>query len=164
MPCKNRLNRAVSLIQRLPEPLHRPLLSKLFGSQVRLAGTAGVQVHSLSKQRALLSLRNRRKVANHIGGIHAAGMALLAESATGFLVAMNVPDDRLLLIKTLKVDYNQRVQGHLRAEAWLSPGQIAQIEQEPRGELWVPVTVTDQSGQTPIQCAMLWAWVTRKRA
>jgi hypothetical protein len=43
-------------------------------------------------------------------------MALLAESAPGFLVAMNLPEHKLLLLSSLKVDYCQRVVGGLTAE------------------------------------------------
>jgi len=27
----------------------------------------------------------------------------------------------------------------------------------------VPVSITDQSGQSPIQCEMVWAWVPKVR-
>ena len=107
-------------------------------------------------------IANRRKVQNHINGVHAAAMALLAESASGFLVGMNLPEHKLLLIKTLKVDYRQRVVGGLTAVASLTAEQICAIAQQERGELWVDVTVTDESGNAPIDCAMLWAWVTKK--
>ncbi len=49
------------------------------------------------------SLYRRRKVQNHIGGIHACGMALLSESATGLVFGMNVPDSHVPLIKSMKV-------------------------------------------------------------
>ena len=65
-------------------------------------------------------------------GIHAAAMALLAESASGFLVGMNVPDDKLPLIKTMKIDYLKRAQGDLTAIATLEAGQIEQIRQQDR--------------------------------
>lgn len=161
MPATNRLGRVVGLINRLPNAVRPALLSLLFASQVRFAGTARIRVEQLQRHRALLRLRNRRKVRNHIGGVHAAAMALLAESATGFLAAMNLPDDRLLLIKTLRVDYHRRAQGDLQALAELSAEQIAQIVQQERGELRVPVRITDASGQAPIECEMLWAWRPR---
>ena len=59
-------------------------------------------------------------------------MALLAESASGFLVGMNVPDDKLPLIKTMKIDYLKRAQGDLTAIATLEAGQIEQIRQQDR--------------------------------
>jgi acyl-coenzyme A thioesterase PaaI-like protein len=162
MAVTNRLNRAVALIYRLPASWRPWLLSRLFGSQVKLAGTAGIRVEEMTRTRATLSIANRRNVQNHIKGVHAAAMALLAESATGFLVGMNLPEHKLPLIKTLKVDYRQRVVGGLTAVASLTAAQIAAMAEQDKGELWVTVTVTDASGNAPIECAMLWAWVSKK--
>lgn len=159
----NRLSRIVSKIHQLPLALQSPALSFLFGSQVKFAGTAKVRVHTLTEQQAVMSIANKRKVQNHIKGVHAAAMALLAESATGFLVGMNVPDDKLPLIKSLKVDYLKRATGSLRAEASLTAEQIQAIHTQEKGEVLVAVTVTDEAGIQPIQCEMLWAWVSKKR-
>ena len=90
-------------------------------------------------------------------------MALLAETATGFCVGMNLPDDKLPLIKTLHVDYLKRAQGDMKAVAQLSPEQIRMILTEDKGEVTVPVSITDESGQSPISCQMVWAWVPKKR-
>jgi acyl-coenzyme A thioesterase PaaI-like protein len=162
MAVANRLNRIIGLIYKLPASWRTPALSWLFGAQVKLAGTAGIRVEEMTRSRATLRIANRRKVQNHIKGVHAAAMALLAESATGFLVGMNVPDSKLLLIKTLKVEYRKRVVGGLTAVASLTAEQIAAIEQHDKGEVWVAVTVTDESGSEPIVCAMLWAWLSKK--
>ncbi|WNF48860.1 DUF4442 domain-containing protein [Pseudomonas sp. SG20056] len=159
----NRLSRIVGKIQQLPTALQSPALSLLFGSQVKFAGTAKVRVHTLTQQQAVMSIANKRKVQNHIKGVHAAAMALLAESATGFLVGMNVPDDKLPLIKSLKVDYLKRATGSLRAVASLTAEQIQAIHTQEKGEVLVAVTVTDEAGIQPIQCEMLWAWVSKKR-
>lgn len=162
MAVANHLNRVVALIYRLPARWRPTLLSRLFGSQVKLAGTAGIRVVEMTRTRAVLSIANRRRVQNHIKGVHAAAMALLAESATGFLVGMNLPEQKLLLIKTLKVDYRQRAVGGLTAVASLTAEQISAMAEQDRGEVWVAVRVTDESGNAPIDCAMLWAWVTKK--
>ena len=45
---------------------------------------------------------------NHIGGVHACGMALLSESATGLVFGMNVPDTHIPVIKTMKVGGGRR--------------------------------------------------------
>jgi len=90
-------------------------------------------------------------------------MALLAETATGFCVGMNLPDDKLPLIKTLKVDYLKRASGDLTAVAQLRPEQIEQMFTQDKGDVTVPVVITDQSGQSPIQCEMVWAWVPKVR-
>ncbi len=51
--------------------------------QVKFAMTSGIRIEDLDETKAVVSLKNRRRVQNHIGGVHACGMALLAESATG---------------------------------------------------------------------------------
>ena len=158
----NRLSRAVNLINHLPRRVQPALLSLLFASQVRFAGTARVRINSLTQQQACLTLRDRNRVRNHVGSIHAAAMALLAESATGFLVGMSVPDTHLLLIKTLRVDYKKRAIGSLRAVATLTTEQLSAVATQPRGEVTVQVEVTDESGQSPIACEMIWAWLPRQ--
>ena len=158
----NRLSRAVNLINHLPRRVQPALLSLLFASQVRFAGTARVRVNSLTQQQSCLTLRDRNRVRNHVGSIHAAAMALLAESATGFLVGMSVPDTHLLLIKTLRVDYKKRAIGSLRAVATLTTEQLSAVATQPRGEVTVQVEVTDESGQSPIACEMIWAWLPRQ--
>ncbi len=163
MSFSNNMNRVVSKFAFLPAGLRASLISKVFGQVVPLVGTAGLVYEELSCERVVVRIKNRRPVQNHIKGVHAAAMALLAETATGFAVGMNLPDDKLPLIKTLKVDYTKRTQGSMTAVATLSPEQIALIRSTPKGEVTVPVVVTDESGQEPIQCEMIWAWVPKKR-
>ena len=47
--------------------------------------------------------------------------------------------------------------------AQLRPEQIQQILTLDKGEVTVPVRITDESGQEPIACEMVWAWVPKKR-
>jgi acyl-coenzyme A thioesterase PaaI-like protein len=162
-PKPNQLSRNVARFQGLPAGLSPWLTSFALGNVVPMVGSAGLRFEELSNERVVVSLRNRRKVQNHIKGLHAAAMALLAETATGFCVGMNVPDDKLPLIKTMKVDYLKRAQGDMKAVAQLRPEQIQQIRTQDKGEVTVPVSITDESGGEPIQCEMVWAWVPKKR-
>jgi len=159
----NQLSRNVARFKGLPVSLQPWVTSLLLGKVVPLVGTAGLRFDEISHERVVVSIRNRRKVQNHIKGVHAAGMALLAETATGFCVGMNVPDDKLPLIKTMKVDYLKRSVGDMKAVAHLRPEQIQQILTQDKGEVTVPVTITDESGQEPIKAEMIWAWVPKKR-
>ena len=159
----NQLCRTVARFHALPEGMRTWAVSKVLGKVVPLVGTAGLRYDVITPERVVVSIRNQRKVQNHIRGVHAAAMALLAETATGFCVGMNVPDDKLPLIKTLKVDYHKRSQGDMRAEASLTAAQIQQIQTLDKGEVTVAVRITDASGQEPIQAEMVWAWVPKKR-
>jgi acyl-coenzyme A thioesterase PaaI-like protein len=159
----NQLSRQLAKFSGLPAVLRPGLTSFLLGNVVPMVGTAKLHFEEVTSERVVVTIRNRRKVQNHIKGVHAAAMALLAETATGFCVGMNLPDDKLPLIKTLHVDYLKRAQGDMKAVAQLSPEQVRMIMTEDKGEVTVPVTITDASGQSPIACQMVWAWVPKKR-
>lgn len=158
----NAMCRLSSRVARLPSGWQARVLSLVFGRIVPFVGTAGLRFEQVSGERLVVTLRNRRKVQNHIHGVHAAAMALLAETASGFVVAMNMPDAQLMLLKSMQMDYLQRAQGDLRAEAVLSREQIAEILAQDKGEVWVDVKVTDASGAEPVVCALCWAWIPKK--
>jgi len=159
----NKLSRTVALFGRLPDVWNQWALNAVLGRVVPMVGAAKVRFELLSAEKVVAELPNHRRVQNHIQGVHAAAMALLAETATGFVVGMNVPDDKLPLIKTLKVDYFRRAVGGLRAEATLTQAQIGQIRTQDKGEVTVAVRISDESGAEPIVCEMLWAWVPKTR-
>jgi len=159
----NNITRLLSTLNKLPDSLQVRAISTILGTVVPYVGTSGLRYEKLTNNEVVVSIRNRRKVQNHIKGVHAAAMALLAETATGFVVGMNLSDDKLPLIKSLHVDYKRRTVGDMRAVATLSDEQVAMIQREPKGEVLVPIVVTDESGQQPIECQMLWAWVSKNR-
>lgn len=159
----NSLSRAVRALDHLPRAAGSRLLTLLFTRKVRFAGTGGIRFESLSAERAMLRLDNRPRVRNHIGTVHAAATALLAETASGAVFGMNVPPERVPLLKSMHIDYLRRSEGALRAQATLSQDALERIKHEERGELMVPVTITDDSGAEPVHCEMVWAWVPKKR-
>lgn len=159
----NRLQRALSPVERLPAWLRRPVRSFALGRTVPFVGTAGLRAEEVSTERAVFSLANRRPVQNHIQGVHAAAMALLAETATGIAFGMHVRDDALPLLKSMQIRYQKVATGGLRAEAHILPEDRARIAAEPRGEVHVQVTLTDEAGVEPATCEFIWAWVPRKK-
>lgn len=160
---KNQLNKIVSTINSLPEFARSKTLSTMFGKFVKFTGTTGITVEELNEQRAVVSLKNRKAVRNHIGSVHAVASILIAESATGYLVGMNVSDNSVPVIKTIKADYVKRAKGDMRAVATLSKDQIEMMQTQEKGETVVPVTVTDGDNKEPILMEMVWAWTPKKR-
>ncbi len=159
---KSLLQRTAATINRLPGIMRPRALSLAVGRVVPFVGTARLRIEELTEERVVASVPNRRRVQNHIKGVHAVAMALLAETASGFIVGMNLPDDKLPLIKSLKVDFKKRTRGGMRVVATLTPEQRERLKTAERGDVLVEVHVTDESGTEPIQCQMLWAWVPRK--
>ncbi|GLX78158.1 hypothetical protein tinsulaeT_14980 [Thalassotalea insulae] len=159
----NRFSRLISKVQLLPKRIQPYVLTKFFCSKVKFAGTSGIDIRSIAHDRVEIKLANRKKVQNHIGGIHAVAAAVLAESATGIVFGMNVSDSCLPLLKSMRIDYQRRMQGSLTAIAKLSEQQRQQINEVEKGAIIIPVEITDESGQQPICCQMEWAWVLKKR-
>jgi acyl-coenzyme A thioesterase PaaI-like protein len=159
----NQLARTIQKIKKAAGPLGQQAVTLALGRTVKFVGTARLKVEVLTSERAVVSVRNKKRVQNHIGGVHAMAMGLIAESATGFVVGMNVPDSAIPVIKSVKIDYLKRAKGDMRAEATLTSEQREAIASQPKGEVLVQCKVTDESGIEPIRCEMIWAWVPKKR-
>lgn len=161
MTPSTRLSRALARVEKLPTGLRSWARSYAIGRVIPFVGTAGLSIERLDHARCIITLANRRRVQNHIKGVHATATALLAETATGMVVGMNLPDTRLPLLKSMQIDYLKRAEGAVRAEAWLPEADAARMQSDERGEVTVPVTVTDSAGTVTVDCAMCWAWVTK---
>lgn len=163
MSANNRLAGLVNRINQLPAFARSRALSLFFGRAVPFTGTVGIRIESLDQARCVISLANKRRVQNHIGGVHAVASLVLAESATGFLVGMNVPDDKVPVIKTAHADYTRRAKGDMRVEASLSPEQRQRMRSQDKGETSVSVHIYDADNQEPIEMEMVWAWTPKRR-
>ncbi len=159
----NRLNTIATKLNNLPDFISSFAMSRVFGATIKYAGHSGIRFESLSSNECVVSIRNKKKVQNHIGGVHAAAMALLAETATGFVFGMSVPDSKLPLIKKMNIDYVKRSTGDMRAVAKLSDEQIETIRTQEKGEVVVEVLITDEANVEPIKAEMTWAWVSKTR-
>ena len=159
----NRMARALAKANKAPAFLRPWLVDRALGNAVKLVGTCGLHFDKIDKHEFIVTVKNKTKVQNHIGQIHAATMILLAETATGLLVGYNMPDDKIPLIKSLNTRFLRRTEGSMKAVAQLSDDQIAMIHREDKGETLVPVVVTDATGEEVISCEALWAWIPKKR-
>ncbi len=146
-----------------PDWLSSKLLTWMFRWKVKLTRTVGLEILQTDLKSVTFRQKNYTRVQNHIGSVHAAGMALMAESATGFVVGVNLPGDKLPLIKSMNLQYVKRAQGDMQAHAWLTDEQIAMMQQQDKGEVVVPVTVTDAQQIEPVVCEMVWAWVPKTK-
>ncbi len=160
----NRLVRTLALLDKLPAVLRPSARNLVLRRAVPFTGTARLDFCVMTPEKVEIAIANQRRVQNHIKGVHAAAMTLLAETATGMVVGMNVRDDCLPLAKELRVQFKRRTQGDMRAVAHLSAQQRRLMQSQDKGEVVVPVTVTDASGEEPIQCEFVWAWVSAKKA
>lgn len=155
----NRLVRSLRQLDQVPRFARAWARNLVLRRAVPFTGTAGLQYVEMAPHRVEIAIANERRVQNHIHGVHAAAMTLLAETATGMVVGMNVRDDCLPLAKELKVSFKKRTKGAMRAVAVLTDAQRALMQQTDKGEVTVAVHVSDESGAQPIECEFIWAWI-----
>ena len=159
----NKLQRSLMRLDEAPKFMRGFVQNIILRRAVPFTGTAGVQFVSLTSERVEVRLANEHRVHNHFGGVHASAMNLLAETATGMVVGMNVRDDSTPLAKEFSMQFKKRATGGLKAVAVLTPEQRAAMLAHDKGEVQVAVTVTDEAGIEPVECVFTWAWIPSSR-
>ena len=164
-PINNQFSKLLSVTKYLPAGARSSILSKAFGKVVPYVGTTGVYYETVEPNQVVVSLNNSKAVQNHIGSIHAVAITLLAETATGFILGLNLPSDRVLLIKSYSVNFYRPIKkGQMAAIASLSDEQRLDILNTPKGEMVIPCVIHDResdSERDPIVVEMTWAWIPK---
>lgn len=164
-PVNNQFTKLLSVTKYLPAGARANILSKAFGKVVPFVGTAGVYYEQVEPNQVVVSLDNTKAVQNHIGSVHAVAVTLLAETASGFILALNLPSDRILLIKSYSVNfYRPLKKGQVAAIASLSDEARLEILNTPKGEMVVPCVIKDResdSNRDSITVEMTWAWIPK---
>jgi acyl-coenzyme A thioesterase PaaI-like protein len=163
MKYDNRLNRNISKVNLLPKFIRPWFLDRSIGKVVKFVGTAGIHFEKMTCEEVVITLHNKQKVQNHIGQIHAAATTLLAETATGMVVGMNIPDDKIPLMKNLSVNFTRRSKGKQKAVASLTEEQIKMIRTKEKGDISVLIKVTDETELEVIEATMNWAWIPKNK-
>ncbi len=161
---ENQIQRSLQALQQLPPAERIAEQTRRMAQYVPFLATTGLRFDELEPERVRVSVANQAAVQNHIGGIHACVMALLAETATGFVTMLNTPDDKLILLKSMHLRYTRRSQGAMFAVAELSAARAALLAKEERGSLVIPCRVYDESGEAPLEVEMTWAWLPKSAA
>ena len=159
----NTLARTLARLEPIPAPLRNVLLGAVARRAIRYMGTTGIALGGVCPARVELRLKNRRRIQNHIGGIAAAAAVLLCEIAAGLIVSLNVQDGSVPVLKSMRFDFNRRIQGGLCAVATLSEEERAKIQRAAKGSTTVCVELQDDSGRSPIDCALEVAWTPKRR-
>lgn len=76
---------------------------------------------TLGPGRAVVSIKKRRKVLNHIGTVHAIAMCNMAELAGGTMTDATIPTTHRWIPKGMTVQYLLKAETNLRAIAELDP-------------------------------------------
>lgn len=147
--------------------LHRRLARNRFGTWLfsRLVcfkapyfSTIAPRITALAPGRCVATMRDRRRVHNHIGTVHAIALCNLAELSGGLMTDASIPASMRWIPKGMTVQYLKKAQGAMHAVA--TP-EIAVVEATEGYELPVNVDIRNAADEAVFHARIL-MWVAPK--
>lgn len=115
-----------TLYQRITRlPAGKRIFSLLYSLKAPYFATVRPQVRVVQENYAELSIRNRRRVHNHIGTLHAIAVCNGLEAAMGLVAEASCPGGKRWLPRGLRVDYLAKSTTDLLCIAETDPEQWA---------------------------------------
>jgi acyl-coenzyme A thioesterase PaaI-like protein len=96
-------------------PMGNRIFSYMIGRSARYTGTIGATVISYDNGTAVVELRDRPKVRNHLKSVHAVALMNLGELCTGLAVMAQVGGRGRGIVKNLSMDYTKKARGTITA-------------------------------------------------
>ena len=154
------MSQALSLYRRLASmPGGRWLYGRLICFKAPYFATIAPRFVALEPGRCAVDIRDRRRVHNHIGTVHAIALCNAAELTAGMMTDVTIPSRMRWIPKGMTVQYLAKATGTLRAEA--TP-ESAAVEAT-IGYAWpVSVSVRNAAGEEVFR-ARIDMWVSPRK-
>jgi len=134
-------------------PGGKTLFSLLVGWMTPYSGTIGARVAELEPGWCRVTLRDRRRVRNHLASVHAMALANLAEMASGLAVLVGLPPGVQGIVTGFSISYLKKARGLVTAECRVSGGGL-NVTTEQVYE--APVSITDTQGDVVAHATARW--------
>ena len=134
-----------------PRPGGRWLFSVLLGRFVRYTGSIAPRVRELAPGRAVVAMRDRRAVRNHLRSVHAVALANLAEVSSGLALLAGLPAGTRAILVGLEVDFLKKGRGEL-----LSRCDFAAVTSAEPRDVVVESVITDLAGDVVARGRARW--------
>ena len=127
------------------------MFSWLLGRLTPYTRTIGARVEQLEPGFCRVTLRDRRRVRNHLASVHAIALANLAEVTSGLAVLTGLAPGVQGILTGFSISYERKARGPLSAECRVSVSDVtAEREQE------AAVAITDAGGDVVARATARW--------
>ena len=132
-------------------PGGKTVFSWLLGRIVPYTGSIGARVEELRPGYSRVTLRDRRRVRNHLRSVHAIALMNMAELSTGLALNVGMRPDARSILKGLSIEYLKKARGTLTAEA-----NAPVLENNEEREITVRTEIRDQAGDVVATAEARW--------
>lgn len=102
-------------------PAGRKIFSLWLGWVAPYSGSIGALVEEIKPGYARVSLKDHRRVRNHLHSVHAIALINLGEIATGLALLSTISADMRAILVSINADYLKKARGKLTATAEFKP-------------------------------------------
>ena len=132
-------------------PAGKSIFTFLLGRMTPYSSSIGARVEQLEPGFCRVALRDRRRVRNHLGSIHAIALASLAEMASGLAVLVGLPATVQGIVTGFSITYLKKARGPLIAECRADHLDVTAAQ-----DYEAEVSITDAQGDVVARASARW--------
>jgi len=122
-------------------PFGKFLFSFIVNRYIPYTGSMSSKVVELRPGYSRVTLRDRRKVRNHLNSVHAIALANLIEFTGNLALVCGLPNDARFIVKGISIEYLKKARGRLTGECTTEV-----IPSNEKREISVKVEIKDLDG------------------
>lgn len=127
------------------------LFSHIFGFVIPYSGSVSPRIRVLQPGRAVIAMRDRRGIRNHLTSIHAVALTNLAEMTTGLALGYGLPDGMRTILVRVECEFLKKARGTITA-ASDAPVFTEIVEKE----VLVESVLTNEAGDVVAKGRAVW--------